>query len=151
MTMTRISTVVGGLMVAAIAAACGGGQQTPNDSMSSMPAPAAPGTTAGAQTLDIMLMSKPDPPAMGSNTFEVMVMSGGQPVTDADVSVDLFMAAMPSMNMPEMKNTVMLTHQKDGTYSGTGQVTMAGAWDATVMVKRGGAEIGSKKVQVTAK
>jgi hypothetical protein len=32
-----------------------------------------------------------------------------------------------------------------------GQVMMAGTWDVTVMVMRGGQEIGSKKVTVTAK
>jgi hypothetical protein len=52
--------------------------------------------------------------------------------------------------MPEMKNTVALKHQKAGAYSGTGQVMMAGKWDATVVVKRGGKEIGSKKFPITA-
>ena len=52
--------------------------------------------------------------------------------------------------MPEMKNNVTLKHQKEGTYVGTGQVMMAGTWDVTVMVKRAGKEIGSKKFPVTA-
>ena len=103
-------------------------------------------------SLDIMLMSKPTPPKMGENTFEVMVKGpDGKPITDAEVSVQFFMAAMPAMKMPEMKNTVTLKHQKDGTYVGTGQVMMAGKWDATVMVKRAGKELGSKKFPITAK
>jgi Cu(I)/Ag(I) efflux system membrane fusion protein/cobalt-zinc-cadmium efflux system membrane fusion protein len=102
--------------------------------------------------LDIMLMSKPTPPKMGENSFEVMVKGpDGKPITDADVTVQFFMAAMPAMKMPEMKNTVTLKHQKDGTYVGTGQVMMAGKWDATVMVKRAGKELGSKKFPITAK
>ena len=150
--MTRISAAaIVVALAAAVTAGCGGSnQQNTSEGMSSMPAADA-GSAAGAQAVDIVLKSVPDPPATGTNAFEVMVMSGGQSVTDADVSVELFMAAMPAMNMPEMKNTVMLTHQKDGTYTGTGQVTMAGMWDATVMVKRRGTEIGSKKMQVTAK
>ena len=40
---------------------------------------------------------------------------------------------------------------KDGTYSGVGQVMMAGKWDVTVVVKRNGREIASKKFPVTAK
>jgi hypothetical protein len=115
--------------------------------------------TAAAQTaatkkpaVDIMLMSKPSPPKMGENTFDVMVKGpDGKPITDADVSVMLFMAAMPAIKMPEMKNTVTLKHIKDGTYSGMGQVMMAGKWDATVVVKRSGKELGSKKVAITAK
>ena len=50
----------------------------------------------------------------------------------------------------EMKNNVKLKHQKEGRYVGTGQVMMAGKWDVTVMVKRAGKEIGSKKFPVTA-
>lgn len=96
------------------------------------------------------MLMKPTAAKTGDNAFEVMVKDAGKPVTDADVSVMFYMAAMPAMKMPEMKNTVTLKHQKDGTYTGTGQVTMAGKWDATVMVKRGGKEIGSKKFPVTA-
>jgi len=112
----------------------------------------APTTAAQSPKVDIMLMSKPSPPKTGDNTFEVMLKGAdGKPIVDADVSVMLFMAAMPSMKMPEMKNTVALKHVKDGTYAGTGKVMMAGTWDATVMVKRGGKEVASKKFPVTAK
>ena len=84
--------------------------------------------------------------------FEVMVKGDdGKPIADADVSVMFFMAAMPAMKMPEMKNTVALKHVKEGTYAGTGKVMMAGTWDATVMVKRGGRDVASKKFPVTAK
>jgi Cu(I)/Ag(I) efflux system membrane fusion protein/cobalt-zinc-cadmium efflux system membrane fusion protein len=114
----------------------------------------APAQTAAAQkpTVDIRLMSKPDPPKLGDNIFEVMLKgTDGKPIADADVSVMFFMAAMPAMKMPEMKNTIALKHVKDGTYAGTGKVMMAGTWDATVMVKRGGKDVASKKFPVTAK
>jgi hypothetical protein len=101
--------------------------------------------------LDIMLTSKPSPPKTGENTFEVMVKdAAGKPITDAEVTAQFYMAAMPAMKMPEMKNTVTLKHQKAGTYVGTGQVMMAGKWDVTVLVKHGGKELGSKKFPVTA-
>lgn len=102
-------------------------------------------------TLDITLTSKPNPPKTGDNALEVTVKdASGKPVTDAEVAVTFYMPPMPAMKMPEMKNTVTLKHQKAGTYSGTGQVMMTGKWDATVVVKRGGKEIGSKKFPVTA-
>jgi len=121
--------------------------------VASSPLGAAQQPAAGQKpSLDITLMSKPNPPKMGDNTFEVMVKGpDGKPITDADVTVLFYMAAMPAMKMPEMKNTVALTHQKEGKYVGTGQVMMAGKWDATVTVKRAGKEIGSKKVPITAK
>lgn len=103
-------------------------------------------------TLDIMLMTKPNPPVAGRNTVEVMAKDlAGKPITDGEVAVTFFMAAMPSMKMAAMKNSVMLKHIKDGTYSGVGQVMMAGTWDVTVTVKQGGKETGSKKFPVTAK
>jgi hypothetical protein len=61
------------------------------------------------------------------------------------------MPAMPAMKMAEMKNSVALTHEAGGRYRGTGNVMMAGEWDATVMVMRGGQELGSQKLTVTAK
>jgi uncharacterized GH25 family protein len=109
----------------------------------------AQAAAAQKSTVDIMLTSKPSPPKTGENTFEVMVKdASGKPITDAEVSAEFFMAKMG--NMPEMKNTVALKHQKEGRYAGTGQVMMAGKWDVTVKVKRGGKEIGSKKFPVTA-
>lgn len=101
--------------------------------------------------LDIALTSKPNPPKLGSNTLEVTVKdASGKPVTDADVTVLFYMAAMPAMKMPEMRTTATLKHQKDGHYAGNGQVAMAGKWDVTVTVKRSGKEIGSKQFPVTA-
>ena len=110
---------------------------------------AAQSAASKKPTVDIMLTSKPSPPKTGDNTFEVMVKdAAGKPITDAEVTAMFFMPKMGAM--PEMKNNVTLKHQKDGTYVGTGQVMMAGKWDVTVMVKRAGKEIGSKKFPVTA-
>ena len=141
-----------------LAAGCEGSgeQQQQKNNMGNMPMP-APGAQAPAPAsaptgnIEITLTSQPDPPKMGETTFEAMVMQGGQPVTDADVSVELFMAAMPSMKMPEMKNSIPLKHEGNGRYRGTGNVMMAGNWDATVSVKRGGQELGSRKVPIVAK
>jgi nitrogen fixation protein FixH len=112
----------------------------------------AAGQAAATQkpSVDIMLMTKPSPPKMGENTIEVMVKdAAGKPVTDAEVSAMFLMAA--TKNMPEMKNNVTLKHIKDGTYTGMGQMAMAGNWDVTVTVKRAGKELGSKKFPITAK
>lgn len=114
---------------------------------------ASVGASAQAQSekpsVDITLTSKPSPPKTGDNTFEVVVKdAAGKPITDGEVSALFYMGKMG--NMPEMKNTVTLKHQKDGRYAGTGQVMMAGKWDVTVTVKRAGKEVGSKKFPVTA-
>ena len=125
--MTRLACVLG---LVAIVAGC-----------------AADTTTEG---LYIRLTS-PAEPRLGENAFEVMVMEGGRPVADADVSLELFMAAMPSMNMPEMRTNVPLTSAGEGRYRGTANVSMGGAWDANVMVMRGGQHLGDRTVTIVAK
>lgn len=101
---------------------------------------------ASTPRLDITFRSRPDPPRAGDATFEVIVKdAAGQPVTDAGVTAVLFMPAMPSMNHPAMKSQATLTHAGDGTYRGTGQLTMAGRWDVTVNVTRDGRALGSRQ------
>ena len=138
--MTRLAGIWG---IVAMTAACGGGSAPTEQS-----APAA--TASAGDQLDIRL-SNPTEPRIGENTFEVMVMQGSKPVPDAEVSLELFMAAMPSMNMPEMRTSVPLTHAGDGRYRGTGSVTMGGAWDANVMVMRGGQHLGDRTITIVAK
>jgi nitrogen fixation protein FixH len=149
-TMTRLMAILGLLIGSGYVAACGGGTQ--EQTSESAPAAQAPATpAAGTQNLSITFTSNPAPPKTGENAFEVMVMDpNGQPVIDANVSVEFYMAAMPSINMPEMRNRVDLTHEGGGRYRGTGNVMMAGGWDVTVMVMRGGQPIDSEKFAVTA-
>lgn len=113
-------------------------------------------TPARSETT-ITLATKPTPPMTGDNEFTVSVQDPvGKPVAGADVSVLLLMPAMPTMHMPEMKNTVVLkaAEGKDatpGTYSGRGRVPMAGRWNVTVSVKVGGKTFAEKKMTLTAK
>lgn len=115
------------------------------------PAAGAEGST-DRERLSIEFRSQPDPPRSGENQLEAVVKTpDGSPVTDAQVSVVFFMAAMPSMNMPAMRNEAKLTHAGGGVYRGTGQVMMAGRWDVTVNVLRDGQRIGSQQVSVVAR
>ena len=75
----------------------------------------------------------------------------GQLVTDAEVAVQLFMPAMPTMNMPAMRNEVTLPPVGGGVYRGRGQVIMAGRWDVTVAVTRDGKPLGRRQFAVVAK
>ena len=113
-------------------------------------APAAsPGGGGERERLDILFRSQPDPPQAGDNVFEVTVKDpSGQPVADADVSIIFYMAAMPSMNMPAMRNEAKLPPAGGGVYRGPGQVLMAGRWNVTINVTRGGQRLGSKQLTV---
>lgn len=113
--------------------------------------PAVPGAAAHEE-LDITFRSQPDPLKMGDNQLEVIVKDAfGKPIEDGDVSVQFFMAAMPTMNMPAMRNEVKLSRAGGGVYRGMGQVMMAGRWDATVIVMRGGQRAGRKQLTVVAR
>jgi hypothetical protein len=143
------------MLGAPLVAGCGDrGEQRLNDMGNMpMPAPAARAASAAPATgnVEVTLTTQPDPPPPGAATFEAMVTQDGPPVTDADVSVERVKAATLSMNMPDMKHRIALKHEGYGPYRGAGNVMMAGNWDATVSVKRGGHEIGSRKVTLVAK
>jgi len=72
-------------------------------------------------------------------------------VTDAAVTLVLYMPAMPSMNMPAMRSEATLGHAGDGTYRGTVDVMMSGRWDATLTVTRSGARLASKQLTLMAR
>ena len=150
-------TICIAVLVGLVAAGCGRGTQSDasNQDMASMPASNPPAAAAppmtSMQDIDVTFKTEPEPPKVGENTFEAMVMASGQPVTDGRVSVEFVMPAMPSMNMSEMRNTVALKHDGSGRYRGTGNVAMAGTWEATVKVTRSGQDVGSRKFPVTAK
>jgi hypothetical protein len=137
--MKRLACALG---VAVIVAACGGSNAPAEQT--------APAANAAGDQLDIQL-SNPTEPQIGENTFEVTVMQDSKPLPDAEVSLQLFMAAMPSMNMPEMRIDVPLTAAGEGRYRGTGTVSMGGAWDANVMVMRGGQHLGDRTITIVAK
>jgi len=115
-------------------------------------APGAPAGSPGASQIDIVFRTVPDPPKIGDNQMEVMVKDAtGKPVDGADVSVQFFMPAMPTMNMPAMRSEAKLMPAGGGVYRGSGQVMMAGRWDATVTVVRGRQRLGTKQLPVVAR
>ena len=110
---------------------------------SATPAVAAAGQDANPAKLDIALKTVP---SAGQDKFEVTIKdANGKPVTDVDVSLQLTMAAMPTMKS-EVKSKL-----EEGKYTGTGQMSMAGAWNVTITVKRDGKQIAEKKSTVDKK
>lgn len=109
----------------------------------------APHQTSAAQATPLItLTTKPSPLLLGQNQFEVAVKDpNGRPVTDASVSLRLVMP--PTPDMAEMRTDVALKPAGDGKYRGTGMMTMAGEWNATITVKRRRDEVVQKKMNVT--
>jgi membrane fusion protein, copper/silver efflux system len=115
-------------------------------------APADRGGPAATTGPDITFHTVPAPAKIGDNQLEAIVKDArGKPIDDADVTVQFFMPAMPTMNMPAMRSEATLSPAGGGTYRGIGQVMTAGRWDATVTVMRGGQRLGSKQLPVVAR
>jgi multidrug efflux pump subunit AcrA (membrane-fusion protein) len=113
------------------------------------PAPTGPATRS---TTQITFRTLPDPPTTGENQLEAIVRdASGKPIDDADVSVQFFMPAMPTMNMPAMRSDAKLSAAGGGVYRGTGHVMMAGRWTATVTVTRGGQRLGTRQLPLVAR
>ena len=106
------------------------------------------GTPAKAK---IELTTAPSPAQKGSNTVKVKLTDPeGKPISGAEVTVSFFMAAMPSMNMPEMKTVIKGMDKGAGMYEGEGDLGSAGMWEVTVTAKQSGQTIAIKKLTVKA-
>jgi Cu(I)/Ag(I) efflux system membrane fusion protein len=116
------------------------------------PSTAPTGAAAAPAGTQITFRTVSDPPKTGDNQLEATVTdAGGKPIDDAEVTVQFFMPAMPTMNMPAMRSESKLAPAGGGVSRGIGQVMMAGKWNVTVSVKRGGTEIGQNTLALTAK
>jgi membrane fusion protein, copper/silver efflux system len=105
-----------------------------------------------SQKLQIELTTDPQPLKAGTATFIVSVHDvDGRGVSDAEVTVLLYMPPMPSMNMPAMRAEARLSALGDGKYRGRGDVLMAGRWDVTITVARGGTRVGSRQLTLVAR
>lgn len=143
--MKRPTAVLGAAVIAGVlGGACSGGGEPP-----AQEAPETGQPLSG--DVNVTLTTQPEPPRTGEATFEATVTQGGQPVTDASVSVELYMPAMPEMKMAEMRSTIALTHEGGGRYRGLGNVMMAGNWDAKVTVMRQGQQVAAHRVPLVAK
>ena len=115
-------------------------------------APVASAAPVPGASVDITFRALADPPKTGDNTFEVALKDpSGMPVTDAEVSVRLFMAAMPAMNMPAMQTDTPLPHAGGGIYRGAAQVLIGGRWNVTVTARRGTQQLGRKQFALVAR
>lgn len=99
----------------------------------------------------VELTTDPSPAQKGSNTIRVKLADpAGKPIAGAQVTVTFFMAAMPTMNMPEMKAVIKGEDKGGGIYEGKGDLGSGGMWDVTVTAQQDGKTIVTKKLTVKA-
>ncbi len=103
-----------------------------------------------AQTALKIELVEPKAAKVGQNTVRLTVKDAqGNPVSDAEVEVTLFMPQMGSMAPMTAKAT--LKSVGNGEYAGTIDIPMAWSWQTTVMVKKEGRSLGSTQTTITAR
>ena len=112
----------------------------------------ASSSQAAAPTAKIDFRIEPNPPkGAEENMFHVTLTdASGRAVEGATVKVTLVMPAMPSMGMPEMRNSFAVPWM-GGMYMGKGMVQMAGSWDVTVDAVKDGKTIATYRTHINAK
>src|SRR5882724_695873 len=84
----------------------------------------------------ILFHSDPNPLKVGTNKFEVLLKDGKKEVKDAEVTV-VFGAS-----------TVPLKYRAAGIYRGSGEITTAGDGVVTIVAKRDGREVATRRLTV---
>jgi len=103
-----------------------------------------------AQTALKIELMEPKAAKVGQNTVRLTIKDAqGNPITDAEVEVTLFMPQMGSMAPMTAKTT--LKSAGSGEYAGTIDIPMAWSWQTTVTVKKEGKSLGSMQTTITAR
>ncbi|HEV2493431.1 MAG TPA: efflux RND transporter periplasmic adaptor subunit [Terriglobia bacterium] len=112
---------------------------------------AAAAMSTGAPQATVDLSTDPSPLRKGENTFRVKLTGAdGAPVTGAEVTVTLFMPAMPAMGMSAMSAKVTLGDKGAGLYEGKGTLQTGGTWQVTIVAQRNGQTLARKQLSLTA-
>jgi nitrogen fixation protein FixH len=99
----------------------------------------------------VVLTTVPSPAQKGNNTVRVKLTDPtGKPISGAEVTVTFFMAAMPAMNMPEMRTVIKGADKGAGIYEGKSDLGSAGMWEVTITAQQNGHTIAAKKLTVKA-
>lgn len=116
--------------------------------------PPPPGAGAAAAMngpqVNAELTTEPSPPNKGRNLFRVKLSANDAPITGAQVTLTLYMPAMPAMGMSAMKTTVSCSDKGGGMYEGSGELASGGTWQVTINVQQAGHTILAKQLTVNA-
>jgi Cu(I)/Ag(I) efflux system membrane fusion protein len=129
----------------------GGSKEYANEKTPAGTTPASEQKTPEQTSAKISFAVEPSPPkGAADNMFHVSVLdANGTMIPDAEVTVTLVMPAMPSMGMPEMRNSFKVPFVQ-GMYMGKGNIGMAGPWNVSVEAKRNGQTIATYRTRFNA-
>jgi Cu(I)/Ag(I) efflux system membrane fusion protein/cobalt-zinc-cadmium efflux system membrane fusion protein len=116
------------------------------------PPPGAGGPAVVGETATITLRTEPDPPERGRNRVVVTLRdSFGRPVDGAEVSIGLFMPAMPAMGMAEMRASAKALERGAGVYEADVTLQSGGTWQVTVVADKSGRRIATTRISIAAR
>jgi Cu(I)/Ag(I) efflux system membrane fusion protein len=121
-------------------------------------APQSGSSTAASKNADapsarLEVHGTPDPLKAGQDGEFTARLTGpdGKPVAGAQVKATLVMPAMPSMSMPEMRNSFdLIWDVGKQVYTGNGQAGMAGTWTLAVVANKDGKTIATFRSHISA-
>jgi membrane fusion protein, copper/silver efflux system len=110
------------------------------------------GAVSAVPAAKLSLSIVPDPPNGGAeNMFHAELRdAGGKPIPGAQVTVTLIMPAMPSMSMPEMRNSFDLP-ETGGMYMGKGNILSGGSWNVVATARKDGKTLATFHTHINAK
>lgn len=112
---------------------------------------AATPRSSSTEQANIDLVTEPSPPRKGSTVFRVKLTgSDGKPIDRAQVTVTLYMPAMPAMGMAAMRTVVPCSGTGNGLYEGDGNLRSGGTWQVTVTAQQNGKALATKTLTVNA-
>jgi RND family efflux transporter MFP subunit len=109
----------------------------------------ATGAVTPAEQIQIDLSTSPSPPNKGADALRIKLTGpDGKPATGLQVTVTLFMPAMPAMGMAAQHASSALMEKGNGSYEGSVQLSSGGTWQTTITVRRGGQVVATKQMSL---
>jgi RND family efflux transporter MFP subunit len=104
----------------------------------------------GPSGITARVTTDPSPAKVGKNRVRVKVLDGGgEPISDAEVELRIFMPQMGSM--APMESKAILSAVGGGEYAGELDIPMAWTWETTVTARKDGRVIGTVMTSITAR
>lgn len=112
-----------------------------------VPAEAQP---ASASAIGAEVTTNPTPAKVGRNRIRAVIKdASGQPVTDAEVAIRLFMPQMAGMAQVDVRGS--LKAAGGGVYEGEVEIPIAWSFDTTLTVRKGGQVVGTAQTTITSR
>jgi len=114
------------------------------------PIPVEVAVSVSTSQISADVTTSPSPARIGKNRVRVMVKDAqGQPITDADVDIRLFMPQMTGM--AEVNVTAKLRPTGNGVYAAEVEIPIAWSFATTVTVRKAGQVVGTAETTVIAR